>query len=90
QWLQLRPIETWELSRISSLYELLPPVYDYVLLRSSRNRLLMSYANTFIVCRQSLVDEFCSIICVDESDCFDEANLYLLKKVGDKLWSFIL
>ncbi|GKB36167.1 retrovirus-related pol polyprotein from transposon TNT 1-94 [Tanacetum coccineum] len=30
QWLQLRPIETWELSRISSLYELLPPVYDYV------------------------------------------------------------
>ncbi|GKF87733.1 hypothetical protein Tco_0258610, partial [Tanacetum coccineum] len=28
QWLQ--PIETWELSRISSLYVLLPPVYDYV------------------------------------------------------------
>ncbi|GJV39615.1 hypothetical protein Tco_1418055 [Tanacetum coccineum] len=28
--LQLLPIETWELSRISSLYVLLPPVYDYV------------------------------------------------------------
>ncbi|GKG02468.1 hypothetical protein Tco_0310104 [Tanacetum coccineum] len=61
-----------------------------VLLRSSRNRLLMKYANTFIVFRHNLVDEFRSVICADESDCFVEANLYLLKKVGDKLWSFIL
>ncbi|GKG11548.1 hypothetical protein Tco_0342948, partial [Tanacetum coccineum] len=30
QWLQLLPIETWELSRRSSWYGLLPPVYDYV------------------------------------------------------------
>ncbi|GJT50826.1 hypothetical protein Tco_0976983 [Tanacetum coccineum] len=61
------------------------PFYNSVLLRSSRNRLLMKYANTFIELRHNLVDEFCSVICADESDGFVEANLYLLKKVGDKL-----
>ncbi|GKB21309.1 hypothetical protein Tco_0855232, partial [Tanacetum coccineum] len=89
QWLQLLPIETWELSRISSLYVLLPPVSitsfnNAILLRSSRNRLLMKYSNTFKVFGHNLVDEFRSIICANESDCFVEANLYLLKKVGDK------
>ncbi|GKF45422.1 hypothetical protein Tco_0131974, partial [Tanacetum coccineum] len=61
-------VETWELSRISSL------------LRSSRNRLLMKYTHTCIVFRHNLVDEFRSVICADESDCFVEANLYLLEK----------
>ncbi|GJY87956.1 reverse transcriptase domain-containing protein, partial [Tanacetum coccineum] len=75
----------------SDFYKCMISSFDnVVLLRSSRNKLLMKYANTFIVFRHNLVDEFRSIICSDVSDCFVETNLYLLKKVDDKLWSFIL
>ncbi|GJS85773.1 hypothetical protein Tco_0752314 [Tanacetum coccineum] len=70
QWLQLLPIETWELSRISSLYELLPPVYDYVLTNSVllgvlRTDFLMNICQHHLSIRNNLVDEFRSVICAN-------------------------